>query len=421
MGGGKTKAKPRVGGMTETSYPACEVLFELFSAPRGKVLLGRVTTGRESGRVVRLRLIGDTLPLQLNDIVATTSTLTHPNLVKLLGIVFDGGQYYLASEHLPGVALFELIARARARQQGFELAAAVHVMLTALRLVEQAAGLLGAAGLERTRLLFTDSIWIAEFGETLLAEPGLGAHLGGRGDPETGEQAIQGDTLTAAVELYHLATGKLLTGDLAEAVKAALPDPLAHTLTEVFRWSDTEASDTIASFSRALGRLPDELRSDEPRVAEALRRLAGDVLHERESKLAEYRPAMGLAIDGPTRVYSLLDQQIAPDEPTVVSPRRLLNTGRPGLVSRPVFGKQLVHAMATVARKPRAEPRQSDPDREVAAPSTGARRSAPTKSWHFVLLLTVLSIGMLAYASRIHPALPREIGAGFERLRKFVR
>src|SRR5215471_18040448 len=108
--------------MSVPSYPACDVLFELFSAPRGKVLLGRVTTGRESGRVVRLRLLGDGVPLPVNDIVGKASTLTHPELVKLLGIVFDGSQYYLASEYLPGVSLFELIARAGARQQGFEIA-----------------------------------------------------------------------------------------------------------------------------------------------------------------------------------------------------------------------------------------------------------------------------------------------------------
>ncbi|HEY3498432.1 MAG TPA: hypothetical protein VGK73_27250 [Polyangiaceae bacterium] len=405
--------------MTATSYPACEVLFELFSAPRGKVLLGRVTTGRESGRVVRLRLLGDTLPLPLTDIVATASTLTHPKVVKLLGIVFDGGQYYLASEHLPGVSLFELIARARSRQQGFELAAAVHVTLTALRLVEQAAGLLGAAGLERKRLLYTDSIWIAEFGETLLAEPGLGAHLG-RGDPECGDQAVQGDTLTAAVELYHLATGKLLTGDLAAAVREALPDSLAHTLTEVFRWSDTEASDTVSSFARALGRLPPELHSDEPGVARALLRLAGDVLSEREHKLAEYRPDLGLTIDGPTRVYSLIDQQIAPDEPTVVSPRRL-QPARPAPTSRAVFGKQLVQAMATVARKPRLEPEQADAERLVAAPSARARRPKSSKGWRAVLVLAVFALGALGYASRTYPGLLRELAARLERWSNAVR
>jgi hypothetical protein len=378
-----------------------------------------VTTGRESGRVVRLRAIGDNVPLQVNDVVAGARTLTHPELVKLLGIVFDGRQYYLASEHLPGVALFELIGRARARRQGFEIAAAVHVTITALRLVEQAAGLLGAAGLPRTRLFYTDSIWIAEFGETLLAEPGLAAQLGG-GAPELGAQAVQRDTLTAAVELYHLASGKLLTGDLAAAVKEALPEPLAHALTDVFSWSDTEASDTVSSFGRALGRLPPELRGDDAGVARALRRLAADVLSERERKLAEYRPGLGVAIDGPTRVYSMLDQGVEPDEATVVHGRRL-QPGRHELGARPVPDKHLAQVMALVARKPRAQPKNAEMRTQPAAstrdskPSTGDRKSTLPKkaSWKaFVLtLLAILALFALVFIARTHPAWIRELGA----------
>jgi hypothetical protein len=398
--------------MTVASYPACEVLFELFSAPRGKVLLGRVTTGRESGRVVRLRLIGDSVPLQLNDSVGKASTLTHPEIVKLLGIVFDGDHYYLASEHLPGVSLFELIARARARQQGFELAAAVHVTLTALHLVEQAAALLGASGLPRTRLFHTDSISIAEFGETLLAEPGLAAHLGARGDHESGLHAVQGDIITAAVELYHLATGKLLAGDLAAAVERALPDPLAHTLTEVFRWSDTEASDTVSSFARALSRLPAELRADDARVAKALRVLAGDILSEREEKLAAYRPGMGLTIDGPTRMYSILEPDLAPDEPTVVSSRRL-EARRPALGLRPIATKYANKPLAGAARKPRAAPKRLGRSADVPAPATrgqpiSARRTSRTG--FVIAALGVIAMLALGFVST-HPAWIRELGA----------
>ena len=397
--------------MAVASYPACEVLFELFSAPRGKVLLGRVATGREAGRVVRLRLVGDSVPLRLNDIVGKASTLTHPDIVKLLGIVCDGSHYYLASEYLPGISLFELIARARARQQGFELAAAVHVTYTALRLVEQAAALLDALSLPRRRLFYTDSIWIAEFGETLLAEPGLASELGARGDDESGVRAVQGDIVTAAVELYHLATGKLLTHDLTAAVEQALPDPLAHTLTEVFSWSDTEAADTVSSFARALGRLPAELRGDDAGVARALRLLAADVLSEREEKLAEYRPDMGPAIDGPTRVYALPDPDAAPDEPTVVFARQLI-ARRPALGARPVASGQPKRALVRAAQKPGPDLVSREMPVEPAAPHEAPTSARKTASRGFVFVaLGLFAVLVLGFVARTHPAWVRALAA----------
>src|SRR6185369_17694843 len=99
--------------------------------------------------------------------------LTHPRLLKLLGVVSDRSHCYLASEYVPGVSLFELVARTRARQQGMAVGAAVRVMIDALRAVVNARALLHRAGAEPVRLLNSDCVWLVDYGEALLSEVGV--------------------------------------------------------------------------------------------------------------------------------------------------------------------------------------------------------------------------------------------------------
>ncbi|HET9933606.1 MAG TPA: hypothetical protein VFQ35_23030, partial [Polyangiaceae bacterium] len=220
--------------LTRSGSPECEVLFELFSAPRGRVLLGRLNSGRETGRVVRLRAVdAAALPLASEAVAATRDhDFSCPELLKLLDVAEDGAQSYIASEYIPGISLLELTARAR-RQGGMDPAAAVNIALNALRRLDQAAALLAAAGRPRPRLFYADCIWIADYGETLLAEPGVSAYLSGNSAPEAqevGNEAERHDARAIAVELYQLVSGKLLVGDLASAL-GNLPAPLARVLT----------------------------------------------------------------------------------------------------------------------------------------------------------------------------------------------
>jgi hypothetical protein len=384
--------------MTTPSDPDCEVLFELFSTPRGRVSLGRLTAGAEVGRIVRLReVLGPAVP-RVAEAVAAMKAFIHPQLLKVLGLVTDGSQTYIASEYLPGVSLFELIARARARQSALDTAAAVHVTIASLRLVERAVSLLSEASRPRVRLLHTDSIWIAEFGETLLAEVGVAAYLGNDGAPqnlEVGVDAEQRDVLTAAVELYQLASGQLMSGDLASAVKLHLPAPLAAVLTEVFAWSGTAASDGVTSLATALSALPRQLIGSDTLVAEELRRIALDVLEERERKLADCRSDVDPEIDA-TRVFGRgAVRDFDMEEPTIEVRRPPMRgfpvTGSPPAARAPALSNAAIPLKMRARRAPYPTPRAGSPR---------ARRPIPI-GWLWALALVFI---VVAVTAQVRPA-----------------
>lgn len=387
--------------LTRPGSPECEVLFELFSAPRGRVLLGRLNSGRETGRVVRLRAIdAAALPLASEAVAATRDhEFSCPELLKLLDVAEDGTQSYVASEYLPGISLFELTARAR-RQGGMHVGAAVNIALSAMRRLEQAASLLAAAGRPRPRLFYADCIWIADYGETLLAEPGVSAYLGGNTTPdsqEVGADAELHDARAIAVELYQLVSGKLLFGDLARAL-ADLPAPLARVLTGLLVFDEIEGYDAASAFAEGLAALPPSLRATDPLVAGEIRRLAGDVLDERERKLSEYRTGAGAGTDGPTRVYSGGTADYDSDELTVQ-----VQSFRRG-VPVPLISRAELLLPFTAARK---QPAAEKPQLAETRPAARRRLAvAPPRSLRRLpwIAAGVLLVAALILTMRLRPA-----------------
>lgn len=292
--------------MATTGNPECRVLFELFSTPRGKVSIGRANSGEHAGRIVLLREAQESMLPVLTGAIEVTQGFTHPQLLKLLGVFSDGERSYIASEYLPGVSLFELLARVRARQTPLELRVAVHLAFEVLRLVERAGSLLREAGKPRVRLFYADSVWLAEYGETLLSEAGVSARLAGSrsgADVDEGAQAVERDAMTLAVELVQLATGRLMTGDLARAIRDQLPAPLADALEDVLVGSEPGAADPVARFGRSLRALPPNLQGSEAMVAAELGRVARDLLEERKGKLLELQVSAGPDSADVTRIY----------------------------------------------------------------------------------------------------------------------
>ncbi|HEY3256052.1 MAG TPA: hypothetical protein VGJ91_18965, partial [Polyangiaceae bacterium] len=277
------------------NQPECQVLFELFASPRGRVSLGRLSTGKEAGRIVVLREIPERALQQVTPAFELAKALTHPSLLKLLGVVSDRTHSYLASEYVPGISLFELVARVRARQQGMELGAAVRVMIDALRAVVSARSLLSAAGAQPVRLLNSDCVWLVDYGETLLSEVGVSAALlgGPQKAPETARDVEARDLMTAAVELYQLASGRLMSGDLSRAAKLHLPAPLARVIEEAFTWEPSTDLDGMSNMADALAGLPAKLVGSEALVASELQRLSGDLLAERRRKLGTFHDGSG--------------------------------------------------------------------------------------------------------------------------------
>jgi len=372
----------------------CQVLFELFGSPRGKVSLGRVSTGSEAGRVVMLREIKEGALPQVTPAFELAKSLAHPRLLKLLGVVSDRTHNYVASEYVPGLSLFELVARARARQQGLEVAAAVRIMIDALRAIVSARGLLAESGARPIRLLNTDCIWLVDYGETLLSEVGVSAALlagAGPRAPEAASDVEARDMMTAAVELYQLATGRLMSGDLSRAAKLHLPAPLAKVL-ETFAWMPSTDTGGVAELANALSALPSVLVGSEELVATELQRLGGDLLAERRRKLAAFHSGAGADTEGATRVFVAVpsSEEEAAEEATLAVPG----------YRRPVPMMLAVPAVSTVTRSepaPRARGSSVRPltSRAPKSPSRPLFGLSRRERW---LLAVWFSLGLAALA-----------------------
>lgn|GEM_PF-1415474 len=340
-------------GRARQNQPECQVLFELFGSPRGKVSLGRLSSGSEAGRIVMLRQIPDSALQQVTPAFELARGLTHPRLLKLLGVVSDRTHRYVASEYVPGLSLFELVARARARQQGMEVGAAVRVMIEALRAIVSARALLTEAGAAPVRLLNSDCVWLVDYGETLLSEVGVSAALlgGTQRAPESASDVEARDLMTAAVELYQLASGRLMTGDLSRAAKLHLPVPLAKLLEEVFSWQPSNAADGVGELADALSRLPPVLVGSEQLVGNELQRMGGELLEERRRKLAAFRSGSLVDLEGATRVFVAVPaaEEEAAEEATLAVPG----------VRRPVPFMLAVPRLSTITRSEPAPQRLS--------------------------------------------------------------
>lgn len=299
-------APGRIIASSMRGAPECQVLFELFASPRGKVWLGRIDLGSHAGRIVLLRETSDATRPQLAQAVDAAMHFVHPKLLKVLGVFSDQSRSFVASEYIPGVSLFEIIATVRKRQRAMVAGAAVRVIIDALKLVQQARAVLNAAGRPAARLLQADCIWVTDYGETLLSEAGVSAQLiaSPSNALELGVDSESQDMLTASVELFHLASGRLMTGDMCKSARTHLSAPLAKVLEGVFSWDPTNGFANAEALAAGLAAMPPVLVGTEATVAEELRHLVADVLDERRRKLALLRGSSGLSDpEGATRVY----------------------------------------------------------------------------------------------------------------------
>lgn len=270
----------------------CEVLFKLFEGPTGWLKLGRLLKGHEAGRLVLLRETAEAHGASLSAAVDSARCIAHPNVSKLLGVVWVDGKPHLASEYVDGVSLYELLRTFAKQPAPLEPRVAARIICDALSAVSQAKELLRDAGSsEVSRCLFSDTIWIAEFGETLLMEPGVAMLL----NPETAtlpngleppsSQRASSDVRAAGLRLLELLTQHEHDADsftrlesappaLAAIVKRALSDDPA------LRFADP------ATMARSLAGLPPELIANEEEVGSAIQESMRSVLKGRRQKLS---------------------------------------------------------------------------------------------------------------------------------------
>ncbi len=265
-----------------------DVLFEMFNGSLGSVHLARLLRGHDAGRLVTLRKLPSTHSEELTAAADLARSVAHPKLAKVLGVIEEQNARYLASEHISGVTLFELGRTASNRQVPVEPSVAVRIISDALNAAEVARVLLTKTlRAPVARVLYPECVWIADYGETFLAEVLVAPLLVRKpiDGADTSEAAILAeDVRVAALELTRLVCAGLSPDDPADTDLSHLPSELQEVLTTALGHGSLGYR-TPQAFLSALSALSDGLIASEEQVAEELQRLMGTVLNVRRQKL----------------------------------------------------------------------------------------------------------------------------------------
>jgi hypothetical protein len=298
----------------EPANPAsrqCDVVVDLFSGPTGVCRLGYVKSGADAGRTVLLREVSPQSLRFLGRRLRKASEIAHSSLLKLLGTVEVDGRVQIASEYVAGVALFELRAAAVEKRERLEPAIATRVIARALDAAQSAHALCQVKGFELTRSIFSDTIWVAEFGDTMLTDVGIADLLGaGKGASAVPTQLVGSgtgshDVYAAGSELYELLTGKPFHGGIP-SFDAATPQPIATIVSRALAFDEKLRFGSISEMATAFKQLPHGLLAQEDRVTASVERLMEPALKSRRAKLAMLERTLGFQNEGePTRSYSI--------------------------------------------------------------------------------------------------------------------
>jgi hypothetical protein len=264
----------------------CEVLFELFQGDLGTVHLGRLLKGNDTGRIVMLRALASEPSTELASAVDVSRSIAHPRLAKVLGTVRGQDTWYLASEFIPGVTLFELGQTVVRRGTQLNPAVAVRITLEALKAAREAQRLLLAtAQLEGVRCLFPESMWVAEYGEVFVSEVLVAPllHAGAEAASDGAEKA-EPDTDVAAAAAA-LAQFVRFAADSKPQTDARLPAALAEVLATATRRDGAGGFDTMDEFIEALSGLDETLIASEEEVGAETLRVMGVASEWRRQRL----------------------------------------------------------------------------------------------------------------------------------------
>jgi hypothetical protein len=210
-------------------------------------------------------------------------------LAKLLGTYQHEDAWYIASEYIAGVTLFELGQTAVRQRNPVQPSVAVRIVLDALRVTSEAAQLIEESTVS-ARCLYPESLWISESGELFVAEllvaPVLARTTTGASyvAVTAGMSAPASDVRAAAVELARLACGRLMNGNPAFWQTPELPDELSQLLARAVAGSP--GVETPAAFAHALSALSPHLIADHEEVRAEVERLMGPERLRRQEQLA---------------------------------------------------------------------------------------------------------------------------------------
>jgi hypothetical protein len=241
--------------------------------------------GTELGRLVFLRQVPDQHPANVRANIDMARCVAHPSLLKVVGRVETPQTTFIASEYISGVALMELLENAMARGQRIDTQVAVRIIRDALLAAAQAKTLLREnTGSLVSRCIFPDTVWIAEFGETMLTEVGVAASLV-EDDTEqstnTQDDEIDDDVAAAGAELL-----KLLTNQPLEEAEMTLPlsGKLASIVARAVNPRASNRFKTAQEMADAMSALPPHQMATERIVGNAVETLMASVLAVRHPR-----------------------------------------------------------------------------------------------------------------------------------------
>ena len=401
--------------LTALAGPQCDVLFELSTGGLTRVYLGRMLSGMDAGRVVLLRKLPGPASSELRAAAERAQGIAHPKLAKALGVLRASGLWYIASEYIPGITLFELLRANLHRDQALSAAFAVRVVRDALQAADAATRLLGAAnGVEPVRCLYPENIWVAEFGETFVSEVLVSESLAkDRGEPLG---ALEDDVASAGSLLLSLISG---VNDESSLDDPEMPPAVAEIAARAFGLRGTRRFTSVAEFAEALSNLDPELIASEAEVSSELASLVGPALDIRRQKLQmSEREAEQSARQDETRFFRKAnlsggsterDTARPPPDPAATSksapsrPARFDDIEEPTIVYRRPEPEPAAHLPAPIAARSPAPSAPAIPRQRalsvaslVPAPQSGAEVAAPAP--RRIADLRVAAFGLLLIA-----------------------
>lgn len=295
-------------------------MLELQTFTIGRLRLGRGLSGADVGRLVLLRSFPEVSEAEIQAAIRTATPIAGPRLIKVLGGARVSGEAAVASEYVEGLALVELLAATA--DHGFPMspAVALRIVQDALAAVRDARRLFESTNAGPIpRLLFEETIWIAEFGEALLTEsgvigsllrsPGLRATRGATAQLTPEELAgsppsPESDVFAAGALLWHLLAGRALFEgvtatelerqirdraiprlDTIERLGLPVPAPVVEIVERALRRDPAQRFPTVEDMGKALSNLPSGWIATERQVREALTQVGSALLDARRSRL----------------------------------------------------------------------------------------------------------------------------------------
>jgi len=337
----------------------CVALFELFRGGAGPVQLGRLHDGREAPRLVSLRRLANLPTRELESAASRAQGVTHPRLAKLLGTYQHEDAWYVASEYISGVTLFELGQTAVRQRNPVHAAVAVRIVLDALRVTAEAAQLIEESTIS-ARCLYPESLWISDSGELFVAEllvaPVLARTTTGASyvAVTAGMSAQASDVRAAAVELARLACGRLMNGNPASWQTPELPEELSELLARAV--AGGPGTENAVAFANALEALNPHLIAGREEVRVEVQRLMGA---ERTRRQEQLQVLLGRAVDVEnTHTFRVA---AAPAVPNI--PRPSISTNPPDLAAA-----RRARASTVPPPKPPSASQHANPTPTIPAP-----------------------------------------------------